>query len=151
MSRPIETLLALPRVKLTDRVPIIETQAYIHRAMNQNPYQMNLINRALQVSGRSAKQFSNDDQGLTTLLSELNSNEYAVTKHSVAILQNLINDICSDGFIYREFENEIEPLTELSEPLRQTSKLAGNLADKTREETFDLAHMLLIAPPKRGP
>ncbi len=148
MPRPIETLLALPRVKLENRVPIIETKAYVRRFMDRTQYQPRLVNRALQVSDGSAQQFSHDDQGLSTLLGELAKTEYAVTNRSLNIIENLLNDICNDGFIYKEFEDEIKPLIEISEPLRQTSHLADSLADKTREETFDLAHLLLIAPPK---
>jgi len=35
MPRPIETLLSLPRVRLIDRVPILETKKYVKRFMGQ--------------------------------------------------------------------------------------------------------------------
>jgi len=147
MPRPIETLLSLPRVRLVDRVPILETKEYMKRFMSHTEYAPKLINRALQVSEGAAHQFSADDQGLSALLEEIDTAEYIVTKQSRGVMETMLNGICSDGRIYKGFGQEIEPLCDASPPLRYVSKVADNLADKTKEESMDLARALLIDLP----
>ena len=147
MPRPIETLLSLSRVRLIDRVPILETKEYVRRFMNHSEYAPKLINGALQVSEGSAKQFSADDKGLSALLEKIGSAEYIVTRRSKGVMEGMLNGICADGRIYKGFEQEIEPLCDASPPLRYVSKVADNLADKTKEGSLDLARALLIDLP----
>jgi len=147
MPRPIETLLSLPRVRLIDRVPILETEKYVRRFMGQPAYCPKLIKQAVQVSERSAQQFSLDDMGLATLLEEIDSADYVVTKRSKRMLEEMLKGICADGFIFKEFEGAIDPLCEISSHLRQVSKIADGLADKAKEETIDVARALLIDLP----
>jgi hypothetical protein len=147
MPRPIETLLSLPRVRLIDRVPILETEEYVKRFMHQSEYRPRLVNRALQVSEASAQQFSTDDKGLSTLLKELDSAEYTVTGRSKIAMEEMLNGICADGGIFKGFEQDIETLYEASPTLRDVTKLADNLADRTREESLDVARALLIGIP----
>jgi hypothetical protein len=150
MPRPIETLLLLPRVRLIDRIPILETEEYLRRFMNRSDYTSKLIDRALQVSRGSAQQFSADDKGLSALLEEIDSAEYVVTRRSKGVMEEMLNEICADGRIYKDFEQEIEPLCDASPRLRYVSKQADNLADKVKEGSFDLARALLIDLPTQG-
>ncbi len=115
--------------------------------MNHSEYKPKLVNRALQVSEGSAQQFSTDDKGLSALLEEIDSAEYVVTRRSKRVMEEMLNGICADGRIFKGFEQEIEPLYEASPNLREVSKLADNLADKTKEESLDLARALLINLP----
>jgi len=147
MPRPIETLLSLSRVRLIDRVPILETKEYVRRFMNHSEYAPKLISGALQVSEGSAKQFSADDKGLSALLEKIDSAEYIVTRRSKGVMEGMLNGICDDGRIYKDFEQEIEPLCDASPPLRYVSKVADNLAYKTKEGSLDLARALLIDLP----
>jgi hypothetical protein len=147
MPRPIETLLSLPRVRLIDRVPILETERYVRRFLNRTEYHAKLVKQALQVSEGSAQQFSADDQGLSTLLQEIDSAEYVVNEHSKRVMEEMLNDICADGSIFRKFEGNINPLCNISRTLRQVSKLAEALADRTKEESLDVARALLIDLP----
>jgi len=147
MSRPIETLLSLPRVRLIDRVPIIETEEYVKRFMNQSEYKPKLVKRALQVSEGSAQQFSNDDKGLSVLLEEVESADYIVTRRSKKVMEEMLNGICADGHIFKDFERRIETLCDASSHLRRVTKLADNLVDRTKEESVDLARALLIKIP----
>jgi hypothetical protein len=149
MPRPLETLLSLPRVRLANRVPILETETLVRRLVDRTEYQPKLIKNAFEVSRGSAHIFSKDDQGLSTLLKEINSAEYIVTKRSKKVMEEMLNGIYGDGFVFKEFENEIEPLCQISQPLRQVSKLADSLADKTKEESIDVARALMIDLPKR--
>lgn len=149
MPRPIETLLSLPRVRLADRVPILETERLVHQLVERGEYQPRLVKNAFEVSRGSAHQFSMDDQGLSTLLEEINSAEYIVTKRSKRVMEQMLNGIYGDGFVFKRFENEIEPLCQISQPLREVSKLADSLADKTKEESIDVARALMIDLPKR--
>jgi len=91
MPRPIESLLSLPRVRLFDRVPIPETENFVRRFLGQRGYEIKLVRSALEVSEGSARQFSSDDQGLSTLLKEINSAEYIVTKRSKLLMKELLN------------------------------------------------------------
>ena len=147
MPRPIETLLSLPRVRLIDRVPILETEKYVRRFMDRADYRHKLVKQALQVSKGSAQQFSADDEGLSVLLQEIDSAEYVVTKRSKKTMEEMLRGICADGFIFKEFAGEIDPLCEISPPLRDVSKVADGLADKAKEESFDVARALLIDLP----
>ncbi len=133
MPRPIETLLSLPRVRLVDRVPILETKEYVRRFLSQSEHTPRLINRALQVSKGSAQQFSTDDKGLSALLEEIDSAEYIVTRHSKRVMEDMLNGICADGSIYKGFEREIEPLCDASPHLHYVSRVADTLADKAKE------------------
>ena len=147
MPRPIETLLSLPRVRLVDRVPIIETEEYVKLFMHRSGYMSKLVNRALQVSEGSAQQFSTDDKGLSALLEEIDSAEYIVTRRSKKVMEEMLNGICADGRIFKGFEEEIETLYEASPTLRNVTKVADTLADKTKEESIDVARALLIDMP----
>ncbi len=147
MPRPIETLLSLPRVRLFDRVPILETERLIKSLLDRPDYQPKLIKAALGVSQGSALQFSSDDIGLTTLLSEISSADYIVTKRSKAVVEEMLNGICKDGSMFKNFEHQIEPLCEASRRLLQLSRFADSLADKTREESMDIARALMVNLP----
>jgi hypothetical protein len=150
MPRPIETLLSLPRVRLIDRVPILETEEYVKRFMNRSEYRLKLVQQALKVSEGSANQFSSDDHGLSTLLSEIDSAEYVVTRRSKKVLEAMLNGVCADGSIFKDFERNIDPLCKISSPLREVSKLAESLADRAKEESLDLARALLIDLPTQA-
>jgi hypothetical protein len=149
MPRPLESLLSLPRLRLANRVPILEAERLVKQFVDLPEYQPKLVKNAFEVSRSSANQFSMDDDGLTTLLEEIGSAKYVVTKRSKKVMEEMLNGIYGDGFVFKEFENEIEPLCQISQSLRQVSKLADSLADKTKEESIDVARALMIDLPKR--
>lgn len=134
-------------MRLIDRVPILETEKYVRRFMGQPAYRPKLVKQVMKVSEGSAQQFSVDDKGLAFLLEEIDSAEYVVTSRSKRIMEAMLKSICADGFIFKEFEAEINPLCEISPLLRQVSKIAHGLADKAKEETLDVARALLIDLP----
>ena len=147
MPRPIETLLSLPRVRLIDKVPILETEQYVRRYVERTEYHPKLVKQALRVSDGSACQFSADEEGLSALIHEVASAEYVVTERSKRVMEGMLNNICADGRIFKGFENSIAPLCEISPPLRNSSNVADSLADKAKEESLDLARALLIHLP----
>lgn len=148
MPRPIETLLTLPRVRLINKVPILETERLIQRLMDRPEYRSKLAKNALRVSEGSAQQFSLDDKGLSTLLEEINTADYIVTKRSKTTMEEMLKGICGDGLIFKDFESQIEPLYEVSQDLQRVSEFADSLADRTKEESLDVARALLIQLPK---
>jgi len=148
MPRPLESLFTLPRVRLVHRVPILETERLIERLGDHARYRARLARNALQVSEGSAQQFHRDDQGLLTLLQEIHSADYIVTKRSKEIMERMLKGIYGDGLIFKEFEQRIEPLYDVSRDLQRVSKFADSLADKTKEESLDVARALLIQLPK---
>jgi hypothetical protein len=148
MLRPIETLLSLPRVRLFNMVPILETERLVRRFIDRPDYKPKLVKPALEISRGSAQQFSRDDEGLSALLREISSAEYIVTKRSKRVMEEMLCGIYDDGFLFKEFEGQIRPLCEVSQRLRQVSKLADSLADKTKEESIDVARALMIDLPK---
>jgi hypothetical protein len=147
LARPIETLLSFARVRLIDRVPILETQQYVRRFVEQAKYRPKLVKQALRVSNGCVRQFSDDDEGLSALLHEIHSAEYVVTKRSKPVMEEMLNGICADGRIFKGFEDSIQPLCDISTPLRETSTLADSLADKAKEESLDIARALLLHLP----
>jgi hypothetical protein len=150
MPRPIESLLSLPRVRLFNRVPILETEKLVRRYIGLPDYRSKLVKPALEVSQASAHQFSSDDEGLSRLLKEIGSVEYIVTKRSKETMEEMLSGICEDGSLFKEFEGQIKPLCEISRDLLSVSKLADSLADKTKEESIDVARALMIDLPKLG-
>ncbi len=147
MPRPIETLLSLPRVRLFDRVPILETERLIRSLLDRPDYRHRLIKAAMGVSQGSALQFSSDDLGLSTLLTEVNSADYVVTERSKTVMEEMLDAICKDGSMFKRFEHQIEPLCEASQKLLHLSRFADSLADKTKEESMDVARALMIDLP----
>lgn len=137
-------------MRLVDRVPILETEKVVQRFMDRVEYRPRLAKHAIRVCEGSAQQFSADDQGLVTLLHEVSSMEYIVTKRSKRVMEDMLADICDDGRIFKDFEVEIGPLYDVSQPLREVSKVADSLADKTKEESLDLARALLIRLPTQN-
>lgn len=119
----------------------------MNRFLGRSEYQPRLVKQALKVSDGSARQFSSDEKGLSTLLHEMDSAEYVVTKRSKHLLEDMLNGICADGRIFKGFEGSIQPLCEISPPLREAAGLADSLADKTKEESLDVARALLIQLP----
>ena len=116
--------------------------------MSRHDYHQRLAKSALQVSEGSAQQFSIDDEGLSTLLDEITTASYIVTKRSRTVMEEMLKGICGDGLVFKEFESEIKPLYDVSQDLRRVSRLADSLADKTKEESLDVARALLIQLPK---
>jgi hypothetical protein len=72
MPRPIETVLALPRVRLFNRVPILETEELVRRFIDRMDYRQRLVRDATEVCNGSAHQFSSDDSALSSLLTARN-------------------------------------------------------------------------------
>ncbi len=51
-------------------------------------------------------------------------------------MEEMLTGIYNDGFLFKEFEEHIEPLCELSHKLQRASRLADSLADMTKEESI---------------
>lgn len=85
------------------------------------------------------------------MLDELESAEYVVTRNSKRIMEGMLNEICADGQIFKNFEQKIEPLCEISRSLLDASNLAANLADRAKEDSVDVARALLIDLPTHPP
>lgn len=81
------------------------------------------------------------------MLDEIDSAEYVVNRHSKKVMEEMLNGMCADGSIFKEFEGEIDPLCHVSRSLREISKWADGLADKVKEESLDIARALLIDLP----
>jgi hypothetical protein len=64
-------------------------------------------------------------------------------------MEEMLGGICDDGSPFKKFEEQIRPLCELSRSLFQVSKLADSLADRTKEESIDVARALMIVLPRR--
>jgi hypothetical protein len=105
------------------------------------------VSQAITVSGRSANHFATDEKGLSLLLDEVESSDYVVTERSKRVMEEMLNDICADGLVFKGFENTIQPLCQLSRDLREASTVADTLADRAKEESMDLARTLLIPLP----
>lgn len=147
LSRPLETLLSLPRVRLIDRVPILETREYVRRLASRAEYRQRLVNQSIRVSDGCADQFSADETSLSVLLNKVGSAEYVVTDRSRRVMDAMLNGICADGSLFKGFHETIEPLCRLSPNLREASNMADNLVDRTKEESLDLARALLLPLP----
>jgi len=147
LPRPIETLLSLPRVRLIDRVPVLETQEYVRRLAPRLQYRCRLVNQAITVSNGCANQFSTDEKGLSVLLDEVDSSEYVVTERSKRVIDNMLNGICADSSVFKDFENTIQPLCEISPNLREVTSVADTHANRAKEQSIDLARALLMPLP----
>lgn len=122
----------------------METRRLIRRYADQREYQVRLVKHALKVSGASAQQFSIDEKGLSTLLEEIDTGEYTLTRRSRVVMESMLSGIYEDGLIFKEYERDVETLYEFSRDLQRISKLA----DKTKEESIDVARALMIRLPQ---
>lgn len=147
LARPIETILTLPRVRLFNKVPILETERLVQRFLGRAEYRQRLLKDAFRVSAGSARQFSFDDRGLAALLEAIASDQYVVTARSRSSLEAMLRGICGDGVLFKDFKLEMRPLCDVSPSLRGVSKLAGSLADRAKEEAIDVARALFIKLP----
>ena len=91
-------------MRLIDTVPIVENQQYVTRSLERTEYRPRLVKQALRVSDGSACQFSTDDKGLSTLLNEMGSTEYVVTKRSKQVVEEMLKGICADDRIFKFFQ-----------------------------------------------
>ena len=107
------------------------------------------MNQAIRVSDGSADQFSADEKGLSVLLEQVDSLEYVVTERSKRVIDAMLNGICADGSVFKDFEDTIRPLCEISPNLTEVSTMADNLANRAKEQSIDLARALLIPLPTR--
>jgi hypothetical protein len=112
-------------------------------------YRHRLVNQAIRVSDGSADQFSTDHKGLSVLLEEVNSSEYVVTERSKRVIDDMLNGICADGCVFKEFEDTIQPLCQISSDLTKASAIADDLANSAKEQSIDLARALLIPLPTK--
>ena len=105
------------------------------------------MNQSIRVSDGCADQFSADETSLSVLLDMVGSAEYVVTDRSRRVMDAMLNGICADGSLFKGFHETIEPLCRLSPNLREVSSVADNLANRTKEESLDLARALLLPLP----
>ncbi len=81
------------------------------------------------------------------MLAEFNCAEYVVTRNSKRLMEGMLSEICADGDVFKGFEEKIQPLCDISPPLREASRLADSLADRAKEESIDVARALMIELP----
>jgi len=127
----------------------LETQEYIRRLAPRVQYRCRLVNHGIAASNGCANQFSTDEKGLSVLLDEVDSSEYVVTERSKRVIGSMLNGICADGSVFKDFQNTIQPLCEISPSLREASSVADTHASRAKEQSIDLARALLMPLPKR--
>lgn len=147
-TRPIDTILALSRVRLINKVPLLETEQLVRLFLDQVNLRKKLVEHATGVTEGSYRQFESDDEALVALADEIESAQYCVTRHAQARLTSLVRDIFGDGVIYKKFAASIEPLFEESNYLERISGLTSRVVDSTHEHSLDVARLIGAPVPR---
>ncbi|MGQ9543723.1 MAG: hypothetical protein ACUVTM_06545 [Candidatus Bathyarchaeia archaeon] len=131
--KPLEIILGLSRVRLPQRIPIVETAELLELHHDNPKLQHALLRHAENVTKNSYWQFSSDEVFLTCIGEALLSNEYLVTASTRVRLSRLVNDVCGDKLIYNGFQQAMRPLFKVSESLEELSiatRLKAGSADR---------------------
>jgi hypothetical protein len=147
-TRPIDTILALSRVRLVNKVPVLETEQLVRLLIDRVEFRKTLVEHATGVTEGSYRQFESDDEALVTLADEIESARYCVTRHAQACLASLVRDIFGDGVIYKKFAANIRPLFEESDYLERISGLTARVVDSTHEHSLDVARLIGAPVPR---
>lgn len=151
MRIPLETILTLPRVKLTRRVPIIEAEKLVKFYVDKPRYHSMLLKHTKKVTGQSYVYFCDDETSLLGLMAAVNSKDYAVSVKSQVVLSDLLTDVYDDSLTFKNFEENIEPLIDISSDLEEMTSLTDQKAYSTRRYAKDLGDLIGVKVPRENP
>ncbi|MEM3429552.1 MAG: hypothetical protein QXL25_06685 [Candidatus Bathyarchaeia archaeon] len=137
--KPLEIILGLSRVRLPQKIPIVETAELLELHHDNPRLQNTLLKHAENVTKKSYWQFSSDETLLTYIGEALLSNEYLVTSAARMRLSRLVNDVCGDKLIYNGFQHAMRPLFKVSESLEELSIATGLKAGLAERKAKDVA------------
>jgi len=146
--RPLETILGIPRVRLTQRVPLVETEKMVSIFLDRGPYRPMLVKRATEVTELSYRYFCDDEASLMSLRAAVNSKEFAVNLRTQMILSSLLTGMHQDGGRFKGFEERIEPLMDLSPILEHVARMADEKVDGVRERAEEIGELIGVRVPR---
>ncbi len=147
MRRPLETVLLWPRVRLTQKVPLVEAEELVTRYANEPRYQPILVKSATRVTRHSYFYFSEDEVHLWNLLQAILSDVYSVSLRTKLSLRRLLNDVYGDSLIFKEFDRKIEFLFEISRDLKDLALKVEKIAESTKNYSVEIGDALGIKLP----
>lgn len=145
MRRPLETILSLPRVRLVNKVPLVETEELIELYIDKRRYRGVLVRHATKVTEGAYIEFVRDDESLTSIIDEINKEDFFVTRKARAAIRELVTGIYGDGIIFKQFEAKIKPLFTDSAELEEITKITDRVADSTKEHSLDVARLVGVS------
>jgi hypothetical protein len=147
MRRPLETVLLWPRVRLTQKVPLIEAEELVTRYADEPEYQPILVKSATRVTEHSYFYFREDEAHLWNLLRAIVSNMYSVSLRTKLNLRRLLNDAYGDSLIFKEFDRKIEFLFDISKDLKDLTLKVEKIAESTKNYSIEIGEVLGIKLP----
>ncbi len=147
----METILTIPRVKLTRRVPLVETEKLVNFHVERPSYHPMLVKRTTEVMERSYMYFCKDETYLLSLMAAVNSNEFTVSVRTQMALSTMLTDVYSDGLTFKGFEDSIEPLLELSQSLEEMTKLTDKKVDDNSCYAEEIGELIGVKIPREIP
>jgi len=136
-----------PRVRLTQKVPLVETEKLVVRFAEKPEYQPILVANTKRVAQHSYYSFCEDEIILWNLLHAIISDMYTVSLRTQLYLRRLLNDTYGDSLIFKEFERKIEFLMEISKELKDLSRKVERVADTTKNYSLEIGQELGIKLP----
>ncbi|MEM2942047.1 MAG: hypothetical protein QXT81_01320 [Candidatus Bathyarchaeia archaeon] len=138
--KPIETILGLSRVRLAQRIPIVEATELLELRPDEPGFWRSILKPAEILTEKSYLQFSSDELSLTLLERAVLSRKFLVTNSARMSLGRLVNDVCGDELIYKRFRKVLTPLFEISDDLEEAALAAGIKASSAQRKAIDLAN-----------
>lgn len=149
MRRPLETVMVWPpRVRLTQKIPIVETEELVMRFAEKPDYQPILVANTKSVAQQSYYSFCEDEIILRNLLRAIISDMYTVSLRAQLYLRRLLNDTYGDSLVFKEFEDKIQFLMEISKELEVLSKKVEQVANTTKDYSLEIGEELGIKLPR---
>jgi len=137
--KPLEIILGLSRVRLPQKVPIVEAAKLLELYIDKPKHQQTLLRHAKTVTEHSYLHFSDDETNLIYLGKAVLSSEYLITETARTRLSRLVNDVCGDRIIYNKFQKAMTPLLEVSDSLEQLSMATKLKAGSAERKAKDMA------------
>ena len=147
MRRPLETVLFWPRVRLTRKVPVVEAEELVVRYAGKPEYQPLLVRNATRVAQHSYHFFHEDQAFLWYLLQAVLSDLYSISLRAKLNLRRLLNETYGDSMIFKEFDQRIQFLLEISEALKDLMQKVEKIAESTENYSIEIGKELGIRLP----
>jgi len=147
MRRPLETVLLWPRVRLTQKVPLIEAEELVTKYADKPEYQPVLVKSATRVAQHSYFYFREDEALLWNLLQAIISNMYSISLRTRLNLRRLLNDAYGDSLVFKEFDRKIEFLFDISKDLKDLALKVEKIAESSKNYSIEIGEALGIKLP----
>jgi hypothetical protein len=132
-KQPLDVMIGLKRVRLVQRIGIVEARRLIEQKIDEPKYHPHLIKYSTQISCSSNLIFTNDEIGLAYVVEKLLSQQVVTTEKAGQALSDMLAGLYSDRDVFKTFEKTIKPFFDLSPYLEESTIAARMKADSAKK------------------